>query len=318
MINYYDLPDTEIPMSMKALRKVLSARGWKMEKLSRTGLNDLILTRPDRKVLKIAATTPPTTTVYGLHLADNKMMTYELLKELGVKQPETVVVETVEDAKGLLEKYGEIVIKPVDGAHGNGVTTEIRDLAEVESAIVKARAASQLLDAAVAQPQLRSERPELRLICIDYKFVLAAARIPAAVTGDGVHNLGELIEIENKTMRTEAYASDLALIEKESALRYLGDKVDMVPELGEKVRVSPICNIGQGGTVEDYTEIVSDEVKVMAERIARAAELPVVGIDLFGDEVIEINAAPSLYWPFPDKARAVRAIEVYADYLERL
>lgn len=318
MINYYDLPDAEIPMSMKALRKVLAGRGWKMEKLSRVGLNDLILTRPDGKVLKIAATTPPATTVYGLHLADNKLMTYELLKNLGVAQPETIAVKTVEDVREFLEKYGEIVIKPVDGAHGNGVTTQIRSLEEAEAAILKARAASQLLDAAVAQPQLRSEQPEVRVICIDYKFVLAAARIPAMVTGDGTHTVGELIEIENTTIRTEAYASDLAFIEKDSALRYLGEKVDVVPDAGEKVRVSPICNLGQGGTVEDWTDIVTDDVKEMVEKIAKAAELPVIGVDLFGDQVLEINAAPLLYWPFADKQKANRAIEAYADYLGRL
>lgn len=318
MINYYDLPEGEIPMSMKALRNVLGARGWKMEKLSRVGLNDLVVTRPDGKVLKIAATTPPATTVYALHLADNKMMTYELLKEMGVAQPETIIVTEAGDARELLEKYGEIVVKPVDGAHGNGVTTGIKNLDEVEEAIRKAQEASQLLKAAVAQPQLVNNEPELRVICIDYKFVLAAARIPAAVTGDGIHTVEELIEIENETKRTRAYESDLAFIERESALRYLGEKAKTIPKEDEKVRVSPICNIGQGGTVEDYSEKVSEEMKRMAEEIARAAELPVIGIDWFGDKVIEINAAPSLYWPFADKQKAKRAIEAYADYLEKL
>lgn len=318
MINCYDLLDAEIPMSMKALRKVLMKRGWKAEKLSLVGLNDWILTRPDGRILKIAATTPPTTTVYALHLADNKMMSYELLKEIGVPQPETVVARKAEDVQKLLEKYEEIVIKPVDGAHGNGVTTGIKDLGEVDSAIERAKSASQQLRVAIAQPQLQSDEPELRIICIDYKFVLAAARISAVVTGDGVHTVGELIEIENNTIRTEAYASDLAFIEKESAWRYLGEKVNQVPEAEEKVRVSSICNLGKGGTVEDYSEIITDELKEMAEKIARAAELPVVGVDLFGGKVIEINAAPSLYWPFTNSSQSMKAIEAYVDYLERI
>lgn len=305
-------------MSMRALRPILRERGWKAEKLTAVGLNDLILTRPDGKVLKIAATTPPTTTVYGLHVADNKMATYELLKRIGVPQPETVLVKQPEDARAMLEKYGTIVMKPVDGAHGNGVTTGIRTLEDVEIALTRAKAASPLLDVAIVQPQLETEKPELRVICVDYRFVIAIARIPAAVTGDGVHTAVELIEIENRTLRTAPYASDLAYIDRESALRYLGEKAQIVPPAGEKMRVSPICNLGQGGTVEDWSAQLSDEQKQMAEQIARTAELGVIGIDFFGDQVIEINAAPSLYYPLADKAAALKGVEAYVNYLERL
>ena len=75
---------------------------------------------------------------YSLYdLADNKLASYSLLEQLGVSQPETLVVKSPEDAQRLLDKYGTIVIKPVDGAHGRGVTTGITQPDQVGPAIQK-------------------------------------------------------------------------------------------------------------------------------------------------------------------------------------
>ena len=61
MIDFYSLPDEALPVSMRALRKILQERGWKAEKLVAEGPNDILLTRPDGKEIRIASSTPPTT-----------------------------------------------------------------------------------------------------------------------------------------------------------------------------------------------------------------------------------------------------------------
>ncbi len=302
---------------MRFFRKMLHGRGWKAEKLTPDWPHDLILTRPDGKEIRVASSTPPTTSVFALHLADNKLASYNLLEQLGVPQPETLVVKSSEDTKQLLDKYGTIVIKPADGAHGRGVTTEITQLGWVEAAIQKAVEASPAMKVAIAQPQLPLDALELRIICIGYQFVEAIARIPAQVTGDEEHNLIELVDLENATIRTEPYKSDLAYIDRSMALNFLGDRQGEIPAAGEKVRVVSSCNVGQGGTTKDYSNLITDEIKLMSEKIARAAELPVIGIDFYGDQVIEFNACPSLYYPTGD-ATAIKAVAAYVDYLERL
>ncbi len=317
MIDFYSLPEENLPMSMRFFRKMLHERGWKVEKLTPKGANDLILTRPDGKEIRVASSTPPTTSVFALHLADNKLASYNLLEQLGVPQPETLVVKSSEDTKQLLDKYGTIVIKPADGAHGRGVTTGTTQLGQVEAAIQKAVEASPAIKVAIAQPQLPLDAMELRIICIGYQFVEAIARIPAQVTGDGKHNLIELVDLENATIRTEPYKSDLAYIDRSVALSFLGDCQGEIPAAGEKVRVISSCNVGQGGTTKDYSNLITDEMKLMSEKIARAAELPVIGIDFYGDQVIEFNACPSLYYPTGD-ATAIKAVAAYVDYLERL
>lgn len=303
-------------MSMRHLRKILKERGWKAQKLCLESENNLILTRPDGKEIRVASSTPPTTSVYALRLADNKMMSYALLAGLGVKQPETVVVRTAEESWPMIEKYGSIAIKPIDGAHGNGVTVGVKTSEEAAKAIEVASANSPLMGLAIAQPQLPVDELEVRAICIDYKFVMAVARIPAQVTGDGEHNIRELIELENSTIRMAPYQGELAYINLGMAEKFLGERITEVPAAREKVRVVASCNVGQGGTAVDYSEKFSPEMREMAEKIARAAELPVIGIDFYGDEVIEVNACPSLYYPVGPTA--TRVVEAYVDYLSTL
>ncbi len=317
MIDYYSLPDDILPMSMRVFRRILLQRGWKAEKLCAETLNDLILTRPDGKKIRVASSTPPTTSVFALHLADNKLASYHLLAELGVPQPKTKIVETPEVAREFLEQYQEIVIKPLDGAHGRGVTTGITRLSEVAKAIQEAEKASLTMKKAIMQPQLTSNLQEKRVICINYEFVVAILRTPAHVTGDGRRSVMELIDWENATIRHEPYRGNLAYIDREVAGKYLGGRQTEVPQEGERVQVVASCNVGQGGTAEDCSALIGPRMKEMCENIARVAELPVIGIDFYGDQVIEFNACPSLYYPTGDASAQV-AVEKYVDYLEQL
>lgn len=304
-------------MSMRCLRKLLKEKGWKAEKLTAEGPNNLILTRPDGKKVKIASSTPPTTSVYALQLADNKMLSYELLKELGVPQPETMIINDPHQALPMLERYSRVVIKPIDGAHGKGVTTGIDDIKQVTNALDQAKAASPDLKCAIIQPQLPAKELETRIICIGYQFIEAIARIPAHVTGDGVHTIREIMKRENQTTRGPAYRTTLAYINEGAAQRFLGDKLDTIPANGERVQVVGSCNVGQGGTAEDYSAKIPDKLHQLSVEIAKAAELPVVGIDFYGENVIELNACPSLYYPTGNET-ATKAVDAYVNYLANL
>lgn len=316
-MNFYDVAEASLPMSMRALRQELKLRGWQVQKLYNGAANNLILTRPDGKELRIASSTPPTTSVFALKTADDKLSTYSLLQTIRAPQPLTVLVKTADDAAGMLQEYGTIVIKPADGAHGRGVTTGITTLEQVPAAIEKAELGSLNQHLAIAQPQMVTEGPELRVICIDYKFVLAVARIPAKVTGDGVHTVAELIELENTNLRAAPYTSRLAWIDLKAAADYLGERMTTIPAVDEKVRVSATSNVGQGGTAEDYSDKITAEQKLLAEQIARTMELPVIGVDLMAGQVLEVNACPSLYYPIGTDADT-KCIKAYVDYLEKL
>lgn len=315
MEDFFKVNPDNLTMTTKALQKILKERGWTAEFLRGTH-QYVFAKRKDGKVFKIAGSAPEATSLFAGRIADDKLATYELLKKIGVKQAETEVASAA-SISYLLDKYGKIVVKPIDGAHGNGITTNITNFETAMEAVETAKKFSPS-GMVIAQQQLDFTGFETRVICINYRFVEALSRIPAHVTGDGEHTVSELIDIENNTTRTEAYKSNLAFIDREYAERYMAEKgnKDYVPAKNEKVQVIKMCNIGRGGTVEDVTDEFTSEQKALADRIAKTLDLPVVGIDFFGDYVLEVNASPSLYYPL-DGPRASFGVEKLVEYLER-
>lgn len=320
MQDFFAIPDDDLRWSARYLRKELQRRGWTEGKYLRSKAIGIIFAkRPDGKEVRFCSCFPYETTVIASRIADDKILSYEVLKSAGVDQPETVLLsddeaEMRQQISEFLAKYPKIVIKPVDGAHGWGVVTGVTD---IEEAVAAAKACNELEGHnAMMQEQLPDGQKEVRTICIDGKFVAAYERIPAAVTGDGVHSVMELIDIENETIREAAYHVGLPRIDVEAAHRYLKEinfDNSVIPAAGEKVRVMGICNVGMGGTVKEVE--LSPEKIELSERIAKVTDLPVLGVDFLGDKVIEINAGPALYWPTGD-GNEDKCVKVYADYLD--
>ena len=318
MEDFYAIPEDELRYTARFLRKEMRERGWGEASAVRTAKNILIFaTRPDGKKIRFCSCIPGETTSFAAKLADDKLATCVLFEQEGIPQPETVYLSRDEQKARerlmqLLEKHPKIVVKPVDGAHGRGVVTNIEN---VETAM---DVVASYDSGAIAQEQLQDGITEVRAICIGGKFIAAYKRIPATVTGDGEHNIIELIAKENREVRVEAYQGDLAKIDVDAAERYLREKkidISRIPEAGEKVRVMAMCNVGMGGTVEET--IFDPEQIALAEKIAKVAELPAVGIDFYGDKVIEMNAGPMLYYPTGDES-ATKCVKAYADYLEKI
>ena len=323
MIEIEKIPTEELIDTAREMVRIMRERGWKnIRKLYHPGPSYFLAERPDGKPMRMLATLPPTTSAFAYQLAHNKIATYEILKTIKVKQPETVLVRDEEELGKLLGRHPKLVVKPHNGAHGQKIFANITSAAEARMARAEIERENRGTgdDAiAIAQEMIAEESGiELRVVCIDYKFVVAYERIPAAVTGDGEHSVAKLIEIENRTIRGEVYLSKVSKINSKEALTYLGERSNYVPAEGEKVRVHPTCNIGQGGTarvvLED--ELGIEKVKV-AEKIAEVCELPVVGIDFLGDYVLEVNATPGLQMPTGDKYEAY-AVEKYIEYLEKI
>ncbi|MBQ6396330.1 hypothetical protein IJH89_01955 [Candidatus Saccharibacteria bacterium] len=319
MQDFYKTPDSFLPMSLRAFREEIQSRGWPKAVLNRGASSFLTVTRPDGRELNLYSLTPPTTNYFSGFLADDKLAAFRVLKSIGAPSPETELLELDPSARKaqvsrFLELSPNLVIKPVDGAHGHDVFMNLSSVEAVEAALPK-----DTIKKFLVQPQLSPTTPELRVICIDYKFVAAFARIPASVTGDGVHTVPELIKLENKTLRTAPYKSNLAYIDEALASDYIKahSLEALVPKQGEKVRVISICNVGCGGTIENMTEKLPESKRRLSEKIARAFNLPVIGIDFLDDYVIEVNSSPSLHYPAPDSSSTL-CVKKFVDYLETL
>lgn len=254
---------------------------------------------------RIQATVASTTSNIAVEIACDKEETKNLLEAAAVPVPKGRVVWDEDELATAVERVGfPLITKPVDGNHGRGATTNIRTM---EDAIKGFYAAKQRTRGGVIVERYIVGH-DFRLLVINYKFVAAALRTPAAVTGDGKHTVKELVDIVNSDPR-RGYGHEkvltmikvdemtLAILEKK------GMSLDTVLPAGEVLYLKTTANLSTGGTATDVTDHVHPYNVFLAERIARIIGLDICGIDIMapdmsiplnesGGAVLEVNAAP--------------------------
>jgi cyanophycin synthetase len=253
---------------------------------------------------RIRATIASTTSSIGVDLACDKEDTKNLLEAAEVPVPKGVIIRSEEGLQEAVDDLGyPLVLKPIDGNHGKGATTNITDW----EMAVRALAEAQKYGRSVICEKFITGF-DFRLLVINYKFICAARRTPAAVTGNGKNTIQELIDITNKDPR-RGYGHEKVLTQITvdnftwKMLHEKGYTLETVPPTGELVLLKPTANLSTGGTSTDVTEEVHPANIFMAERIARIIGLDICGIDIMaenlsdplnesGGAVLEVNAAP--------------------------
>lgn len=253
---------------------------------------------------RVQATVASTTSSIAVEIACDKEETKNLLEASEIPVPRGRIVYDEEDLEAAISKIGyPIVTKPVNGNHGKGATTNIRNW---EDAVAGLKAAKVYGRAVICEKFITGR--DFRVLVINYKFVAAALRTPAAVTGDGVHTIQELIDIVNSDPR-RGYGHEKVLtnIKVDDFTRDILDKkgytLETVIAKGEELWLKPTANLSTGGTATDVTDYVHPTNIFMCERIARIIGLNICGIDIMapdlsvpitenGGSVLEVNAAP--------------------------
>jgi len=227
-----------------------------------------------------------------------------LLEASEIPEPRGTVVRTEEGLDAAIEKFGyPLVIKPIDGNHGKGNTTNINNR---EQAIKAFEAAKHYSRSVIVERFITGF--DFRCLVINYKFICAALRTPASVVGDGVHDLQWLIEETNKDPR-RGYGHEKVLTQitidqfTQKMLDDAGVTLQHVPAKGELFLLKPTANLSTGGTSSDVTDEVHPANVFMFERIAKIIGLDICGIDVMamdlrtpvsenGGAILEVNAAP--------------------------
>lgn len=253
---------------------------------------------------RIRATIASTTGNIAVDIACDKEETKNLLEAAEIPVPRGVVIRSEEGLKDAVEKYGyPLVIKPIDGNHGKGNTTNITTW---EQAITAFTAAKNYSRSVIVERFITGF--DFRILVINYKFICAALRTPAAVTGDGKNTIQYLIDETNKDPR-RGYGHEKVLTQitiDQFTQKMLDDKaysLDTVPAKGELVLLKPTANLSTGGTSTDVTDEVHPANIFMCERIAKIIGLDICGIDIMatdlktpvtenGGAILEVNAAP--------------------------
>jgi D-alanine-D-alanine ligase-like ATP-grasp enzyme len=154
------------------------------------------------------------------------------------------------------------------------------------------------------------------------KLIAVLRREPAYVIGDGVHNVRELIEIENKNpLRQGPIFHQLKLDEEAiKELKHWNRDENSIPKDKEIVTLGQKTSRAVGGGLTDMTDVVHPDNKEMLEKIGKVLDDPLIGVDFIMDDVsvswkdqpkcgvIECNSAPFIdlhHFPLVGKSHNV-------------
>ena len=253
---------------------------------------------------RIQATVTSETSSIGVEIACDKEDTKYLLEQAEVLVPRGDIIGRESSLEAACRYVGfPLVVKPVGGNHGRGITVNIKNY---EDALVAFHAAKNVSSKVIIEKYITGE--DYRLLVINNVLVAAAKRTPANVVGDGKSTIKELVDEVNKDPRrgyghenvlTKITINDLT----KTIIAAKGYTEDSVPNQGEIVILKDTANLSTGGTAEDVTDIVHPSNVSMAERISKIIDLDICGIDIMttdiskpleetGGAVLEVNAGP--------------------------
>ncbi len=257
--------------------------------------------RGDREALVFVGQQFPSLTAHGASLCDHKHACKAVLRDLGLPVPDGLFffdpAHVRAELEALLGRHGRLVVKPVDGTHGDGVRTGLDSLDAIEA---HWRSIKDNPGGYLAEEQVGGQ--DLRLQAVGGRLVAACRREPASVLGDGVSTIRELAAARDAACRAQNPLNRLILDEDSQTLlarQNLG--ADSVPREGHRVRLKFLSNISMGGEPVDVTDILHPDWVTAVADIGEALGLRIFSVDVFtldpsaGTEmghVIEVNARP--------------------------
>jgi cyanophycin synthetase len=255
---------------------------------------------------RIRASVTGATSLIAAELAGNKQAAKTLLADVGLPVPRGELVRSADEAAIAAKRIGwPVVVKPLDGNQGRGVTTGIGDEALLHTAFERGAAISRRV---IVEQQLSGA--DCRVLVVAGEVVAVAERVPALVIGDGRQSIEALIGAVNADpLRGIGHEAVLTRIKLDGALdaslAQRGQTLASIPRAGETVQLRGTANLSTGGTAIDRTDNIHPDNAAIAVQAAAIIGLDVAGIDMVapdigrsiretGGGIVEVNAAPGL------------------------
>ncbi len=295
--------DAELGPSTTAIVEEAKSRGIPVTRIGHESLVQLGYGRHSRR---IESTLTDATSCLSADISCNKQLTKMLLSEHQIPVPYGKVVYSELSAVMAARQLGApVVVKPFDGNQGKGVHLNLQNEEEIRAAF---RDASRFSSGILVERCVPGR--DFRILVVGGKVCAVSERLPAAVQGDGVHTVEELVEEVNRDERRgEQHEKPLTKIKLDAAalelLKRRGMTEASVPAAGETVPLRENGNLSTGGTAIDRTETIHPENAALAVRAAQAIGIDIAGIDVVavdiarpiaetGGAVVEVNAAPGI------------------------
>jgi cyanophycin synthetase len=309
--------ETELGPSAKAIYEEAKSRGIPTMRL---GLESLLHLGYGKYSRRIEASLSDMPSCISVDIAGCKQLTKQILLDNRIPVPHGDIAYTEDAAVAIAEEIGyPVVVKPYNANQGKGVALDINNEELVRKAYSEAFKHSRLV---MVERYIKGK--DYRVLVVGDKISAVSERRPPYITGDGIHTIKELVEIENQNeLRGEDHEKPLTKIKLDyvaiAVLDRYGLKPESIPEKGQAVRLRDNGNLSTGGTARDCTEEINQVNRDIAIRAAKAVGLDIAGIDITAEDItvpitngsgciIEINAAPGLrmhLYPTEGKARNV-------------
>lgn len=269
-------------------------------------------------------------------LAKNKQACNLILHEQGMPVPPHIVVAAMgEEAEAFLDQYSSIVVKPLDSSSSQGVTLDVRTLAELEAAI---HLATQYGSSILLQQYVIGT--DYRVLIINEQVAAVNQYRPVYVTGNGSSSVRERIEMLNRNRMQdteigvyEAFpAIDLDNTHLLDTLSKQGLALNDVSPVDQEIELYDLRNSAAGKISEFYRDctddIHPDNARMMIQA-ARALQIDVAGIDVRCKDIrvpitteqggiLEVNALPDLtHHVYPHGGTTRDVVRQYLEYLSQ-
>jgi cyanophycin synthetase len=246
-------------------------------------------------------------------MSRNKAVTNRLLAEVGLPVARQSTIKKQNDidevAKSAVKLAGTIgfpvVVKPLNGQEGLGVSANLKDAAAVQKAVASV---ANIEDALVVESHVPGD--DHRLLVVDGKLIAAAKRIPGHVVGNGTSSISELVaQVNLDPRRGVGFEKLLVRLELDAqakrTLTMQGLDAAGVPAAGQVAYLRTTANISTGGTAVDVTDTIHPDNANAAVRAAATLGLAVAGVDMQsldirqsyrdnGAVILEVNSSPAL------------------------
>ena len=219
----------------------------------------------------------------GVKIGQNKYLTSQILAAAGLPAPVNAIVINTSQAVDAAQRIGfPVVVKPADKDRGEGVTTGVCSDDEVVAAFENAAKFSKSVLVEKHIPGVC-----YRITVANKKVYWSVKRGPRSVTGDGVHTVKQLVDIENsinekkaKHLRRMPFVYDDLAVE---CITSAGFHVDSVPVEGQVVPLRKIESAQWGGFIE--TADVHPSNIALALEAANLLKLNVMGLDIISTDI---------------------------------
>lgn len=250
----------------------------------------------------IINTVLPVNNVPSSTIAKRKNLTYKVLNKHKIPVAEQLEATEYKDALEFYKKHMNVVVKPVQNLGGKGVSI----LPRTEDEFMMAYQHAEKNDKSKTKVNVLVERfitgNNYRLLVCDNKVIGAVYRKPAAVIGDGIHSISDLISIANQQRKDNLLMPILIDTEVAKCLALKDLTMDFTPQNGQEILLRFNANLSTGGTTEECLTQIDPYYLDLAVKASKTIGLKVAGVDLIAEDITkqdncvinEINYNPGL------------------------